>query len=138
LEGALAYAERTWPASPVIVLGSSYSASLVFFLAAEHANEVATLLAFSPGEYFGGHPVREQVARVQCPVFVTSSPNPEEVAAAKRLFDGVPSPDKTRYVPTHGVHGASALRIDTNAQGASEVWAHVEAFLDSLPLRRDQ
>jgi len=133
LEAALAYAKRTWAGTPVIVLGSSYSASLVFFLAAEHANEVAALLAFSPGEYFGEHSVREQAAKIQCPVFITSSPDREEVDEAKRLFDAVPTSHKTQYVPVHSVHGASALRLDSNPQGAAEVWSSVQAFLDSLP-----
>ncbi|MEI9987172.1 MAG: alpha/beta hydrolase [Aliidongia sp.] len=52
LEGALAYATKTWPGRPVIAWGSSYSASLVFFLAARHPSEIAAVLSFSPGEYF--------------------------------------------------------------------------------------
>jgi len=133
LEGSLAYAARTWPGTPVIALGSSYSSSLVFFLAAQHPHEIAALLAFSPGEYFEGVSVRAQAAKVQCPVFIASSPYPGEVAEAKRLFDALPVPQKTHFVPVHGTHGASILRLDADPQGAAAAWSAVETFLDALP-----
>jgi alpha-beta hydrolase superfamily lysophospholipase len=36
---------------PVVLWGSSYSAALVFEVAAEHADRVSAVIAFSPGEY---------------------------------------------------------------------------------------
>ena len=36
---------------PVVIWGSSYSAALVFVLAAGHPTDIAAVLAFSPGEY---------------------------------------------------------------------------------------
>src|SRR5579864_3898477 len=79
LEGALRYAEQTWPGTAVVAWGSSYSASLAFFLAARHPNDVAALLTFSPGEYFGNTSVRAQAAQVHCPVFVTSASSADEI-----------------------------------------------------------
>lgn len=133
LEGALSYATRTWSRTPVIVWGSSYSASLVFFLAARHPSEVAGLLSFSPGEYFSRMSVGEAAAKVRCPVFITSAPVPEEVAAAKRLLDAVPGSQKTQLVPLRGVHGASTLRSDANPAGAAQIWLAVDQFLAALP-----
>ena len=51
--GACVYARKELAAERIIVWGSSYSASLVLRLAAEHADEVIVgVMAFSPGEYF--------------------------------------------------------------------------------------
>ncbi|HVJ51786.1 MAG TPA: alpha/beta fold hydrolase [Aliidongia sp.] len=134
LEGSLAYARQTWPGTPVIVWGSSYSASLVFFLAARHPDEIAGLLSFSPGEYFAGGAVREQAAKVKCPVFVTSASNAEEIAAAKALVEAVPGARKTQFVPQLGVHGSATLRPDSNP-GAAPIWDAVTAFLGTLPAK---
>ena len=48
LEAALAFALEEAGVSQVIIWGSSYSASLVYRLAAEHPNEVSALVAASP------------------------------------------------------------------------------------------
>jgi pimeloyl-ACP methyl ester carboxylesterase len=133
LEGALAFATNEWPKTHVIVWGSSYSASLVFFLAARHPEEIVGLLSFSPGEYFSRASVAEQAAEVRCPVFITSAPTSDEVAAAKRLFDAVPGTRKTQFIPTSGVHGASTLRRDANPTGEAEIWSAVDHFLATLP-----
>ena len=135
LEGALTYATQTWPGKPAIVWGSSYSASLVFFLAARHPSEIIGVLSFSPGEYFRGQSVRKQAAGVHCPVFVTSAPSAEEVAAARELYDAVPAAGKVDFVPAHGVHGSATLRTDANPAGAAEIWSAVDRFLSALPDR---
>lgn len=133
LDGALAYARATWAGVPVIAWGSSYSASLVFFLAAKHPDAVAAVLSFSPGEYFPGTSVRDQAARTQCPVFITSASSSSEVAAGQRLLEAVPDEHKVQYVPQHGVHGSSTLRTDANPAGAAAAWNAVTEFLATLP-----
>ncbi len=110
LEGALSFAENTWPGTRAIVWGSSYSASLVFFLAARHSNSIIGVLSFSPGEYFPGVSVAEQAAKVSSPVFITSAPTPDEIAAAKHLAGAVPGVARTLFVPAHGARCSDAAR----------------------------
>jgi dienelactone hydrolase len=113
--------------SPILAWGSSYSASLVFRLAAEH-QEVAGVLAFSPGEYMSEKGiVAEWASRVRVPAFVASAP--EEVDAASALFERLGSEKKRQYVPDKGVHGSSMLRPDKNPDGAEGVWGAVLSFL---------
>jgi alpha-beta hydrolase superfamily lysophospholipase len=130
LEAALTWASLK--KLPVILWGSSYSASLVFLIAADHPGQVTALLAFSPGEYFDGKPaVGPSAAKLTLPVFVTSDPVPDEVAAAKALTDAVPSANKRLFVPVNGgVHGSSTLIAARNS-GAEDVWSAVLAFLDT-------
>ena len=127
LEAALAYARKT--GEPVAIWGSSYSASLVFVLAARHPGEVAAVLAFSPGEYFGGRAVKDAAAKVAAPVFITSASDGGEIAEAKAILAASPATLKVQHVPASGLHGSSTLRVDANAAGAEKNWAAVEGFL---------
>ncbi|MCW3845740.1 lysophospholipase [Sphingomonas sp. LB-2] len=131
LEAALAWASTK--KLPVILWGSSYSASLVFLIAAEHP-EVKALLAFSPGEYFDGKPaVGPAASRVAAPVFVTSAQDQGEIAAAKALIDVVPAANKRQFAPVKGgVHGSSILIREKNPGGAEDAWSAVLAFLDGV------
>ncbi|MDF7774643.1 alpha/beta hydrolase [Sphingomonas sp. AOB5] len=132
LEAALAWAQAK--KRPVILWGSSYSASLAFLVAADHPGQVAGLLAFSPDEYFEGKPsVGDAAKKLTIPVFVTSSQEPDEIAAAKALIDAVPSPAKRQFMPTQGgVHGSSILIAKRNPQGADAAWAAVMPFLRGI------
>ena len=119
----------------VIVCGSSYSASLVFLLAADNPGKIAGLMAFSPGEYLGGaHTVRNAAAKLKdIAVFVSSASDRSEIAAARAIVDAVPGHAKTQFVPKRAPHGASALREDANPSGYQQAWVAVERFL--MPLR---
>lgn len=112
---------------PIVVCGSSYSASLCFRLAAER-KEVAAVVAFSPGEYFSEDGiVADWASRVKVPVFVASSPG--EVEKASSIFERITARGSAQFVPDQGVHGASMLRKDKNPSGAEEVWRALLSFL---------
>lgn len=133
MEAALAWAHRTYPQAPVYAWGSSYSASLVFELAARHPHDIAAVIAFSPGEYFTDKRyVRTAAKRVRVPVFLDSASDPEEERGARAIFDATPARVKVLFVPHTGIHGSSTLRSDRNAAGESENWAAVTAFLARL------
>ena len=127
LEAALA--TTAGQSGKVVVWGSSYSAALVFLLAATHPGDIAALLAFSPGEYIAGRSVRDAAARVTCPVFVTSADDPGEVTAAREIIAAARSPLKRQFVPRQGAHGSATLRADSNPRGQAEVWQAVRGFL---------
>jgi dienelactone hydrolase len=134
LEAALAWARSSGNNGKVLVWGSSYSAALVFLLAAEHQQEVAGVLAFSPGEYLDApDAVHDAAAKVSVPIFVTSARDRNEIAAAKSILAAAPAQQKTQFVPhIAGVHGSSTLREDKNRAGESENWLAVEEFLDNF------
>lgn len=132
LEAALAWARQRDPAGPVLIWGSSYSAALVFLLAAASGVAVSALLAFSPGEYLSGVSVRAAASRVACPVFVTSDADPGEASAAAALLAAVPGTAKRQFRPRDGAHGSSILRDDRNPRGAASAWGAVVGFLDEV------
>lgn len=117
---------------PVVLWGSSYSASLVFLLAnaADAKDSVKAVMAFSPGEYFSDKKMVEAAAaKVTVPVFVTASNALEEAAEAKAILSATSSTDRMLYVPRAGIHGSSTLNASKNPGGAEENWTAVLAFL---------
>jgi dienelactone hydrolase len=129
MEAAIAWAQDK--KLPVIIWGSSYSASLVYVLAAENPGKVVAGLAFSGGDYLGGSLVPNAARKITIPMFATSSRG--EVAEMKRVLDLVPGANKTFFAPKlGGVHGSSTLLIKKNRKGAEENWAAVMTFLGSV------
>lgn len=134
LQAALDWARRN-DGGKIIVCGSSYSAALVFLLAADNPGRIAGLMAFSPGEYLGGrHIVHDAAAKLRnVAVFVSSASSRGEITAARAIVRAVPGDNKTQFIPKHAPHGASALIESANPAGATQAWAAVERFL--APLR---
>jgi len=132
MEASLAWVRRTYPNAPVYAWGSSYSASLVFALAARHPHDVAAVLAFSPAEYFKDRRyVRGFARQIRVPVFVDSTNDAGEERSAREIVDAVRGP-KQRFVPSAGSHGSSTLRDDRDPAGAGENWSAVTAFLERV------
>nr|WP_315384107.1 alpha/beta hydrolase [uncultured Sphingomonas sp.] len=119
---------------PIILWGSSYSAALIFPVAAEHPGQVKALLAFSPGEYLDDKgAVARAAAKVTAPIFVTSAQDGKEEDAARAILAASPSKQKTQFVPKlGGVHGSSTLLRTKNPNGAQEAWRATRAFLDEV------
>jgi alpha-beta hydrolase superfamily lysophospholipase len=132
LESALDWGESRH--LPIVLWGSSYSAALVFEVAAEHPDHVGAVVAFSPGEYLeDGGAVARAAAKVHAPIYVTSSSDADEIQAARAILAASPSPTKTQFEAKVGVHGSSTLIEARDPKGAAENWNHVMAFLAALP-----
>ena len=131
LDATLAWAKANHPKSKIVVWGSSYSAALVFLLAAHHPGQISALLSFSPGEYLATPSmVGDAAAKVTIPVYITCSMDKTEQRNARHIFTAVASTDKTMFIPTTGgVHGSSTLRTDRDPTGSAENWKAVETFL---------
>lgn len=122
---------------PIILWGSSYSAALVFEVAAEHPDRISGLIAFSPEEYLETpNEVARGAAEVHVPIYVTSASSADEVEAARTILSASPAQIKTQFEPRYGVHGSSTLIETRNPKGAAENWRRVLAFLTALPLPR--
>jgi dienelactone hydrolase len=132
LEAALAWGKDTAQGKPILLWGSSYSASLVFLVAASKSADgsVKGVLAFSPGEYFNDKKMVENAAaKVTVPVFVTSANTLEEEQEAKAILSATKSTDRQQLIPKAGIHGSSTLIAAKNPGGADDNWQAVLAFL---------
>ncbi|MCH7904340.1 MAG: alpha/beta hydrolase [Armatimonadetes bacterium] len=138
LEAALAWAADLGEWRRIYVWGSSYSASLVLRLAAEHPDDVNAVLAFSPGEYFGsGNPVAGWNARVTVPCFFASTATEYEDEVESIFLSRPDTVVRHDYdflaASRKGVHGSSALRADRNPDSSEYYWEKLEAWLAFLP-----
>lgn len=110
---------------PIILVGSSYSASLCLIIGQKNP-KVKAIAAFSPGEYLEGIVVANELDTIAKPIFVTSSKL--EISQTSQIISKVDSNLVHHFKPTfEGVHGAKALWKDTD--GHKEYW---EAFLKFL------
>ncbi len=129
LQAVLTYANENFNGKK-IVWGSSYSASLVFCLAALEPTTIDGLLAFSPGEYFkmDNKGIAAFAAKVKCPVFVSSAKN--EQSNWNGIYKAVGS-EKTFYLPnTKGYHGSRALWPES--EGNKKAWEAVTQYLSKF------
>ena len=131
MEAAFLYVKEKIKPGKIIIWGSSYSSSLVFYLASVHSEDVSGILSFSPGEYFkiDGKEVKSYAATVNCPVFITSSG--KEHKQWKGIYNAVPSM-KFSFLPTKevGRHGSKALWSDNSNH--QKYWKAVHIFLLKL------
>ncbi len=113
----------------VIVIGSSYSASLALTIAAEN-NKIAALAVFSPGEYFEDKSyVRSHISKLQKPLFITSSK--KEANDVTELLKDVNSRIKVQYIPqSEGDHGSKVLW--GTAPFNQEYWIALISFLNKV------
>jgi dienelactone hydrolase len=110
----------------VILVGSSFSASLVLKIAAQD-NRVKAVLAFSPGEYFGkAMHVKESISKLTVPVFVACTR--EEAPATTELMAAVRSEIKMEFKPpAKGMHGSRALWKENVS--SADYWLAVVMFM---------
>ncbi len=129
IRAAVNYALEISNNKPLVIFGSSYSASLVL---EEASNDslISAVIAFSPGEYFRGHSVKDSIEGLSIPYFVAGSQR--EKTYITELLSLTDSPRGTIFIPEDGSgkHGASALwRTNKNS---SEYWLALVMFVKSL------
>ena len=92
----------------IILLGSSYSASLVLRIG-KNDPFVSAIIAFSPGEYFPNLNLKNEIAKLNKPIFIGSTVS--ERPYIKEMLSGINDALITWFVPSKskGVHGSRAL-----------------------------
>lgn len=114
---------------PVILFGSSYSASLALVLA-EEMPQVQGVIAFSPGEYFGKElDVAESVQGLRKPVFIACGS--DEKKYVDPIANAVGSGKKIYFAPAQGgAHGAASLEKETESSG--DYWIQMINFIQTI------
>jgi dienelactone hydrolase len=115
---------------PVVLWGSSYSASLSLMVAPEEL-KVGALVVFSPGEYFEPNNfIQSKIPRISVPVLALSSKS--EYLSMMDMLSVLPKSLLTTFQPTTapGVHGSKAL-WESNPSN-KEYWMAVTLFFSKL------
>jgi dienelactone hydrolase len=128
IRAAIDYA---WDLNPkeVILLGSSYSASLVM-LEGEKNPYSKAVIAFSPGEYFGKDLRMEDVIdSISKPLFIAVTEREEPYV--RQIMSNIPEEEYTLFRPENkGIHGARALWEDNPSK--DEYWLALLLFINNL------
>lgn len=115
---------------PVVLFGSSYSASLCL-LAAKNNPNVKAVVAFSPGEYFRPEiTMKDKLKGFDKPVFVAASRLENEYVV--KMMEQVPDNLKTVYTPpkSKGTHGAKALW--NSSKDSEAYWLELLLFFKKI------
>lgn len=131
LETSLEYAKKRLKSKNIIFWGSSYSASLGFYMAAKYPNDYKALIAFSPGEYLkiDDKTIADYANIVKIPVYIASAKKEEK--DWKSIYDTLPN-KKQFFLPnlSEGLHGTMVLNPSYN--GAEEYWKNIILFFKKM------
>ena len=128
LEAALEYAVKR-KYKTIVVVGSSYSASLAIVLASQNPDTISAVVAFSPGEYFTDKNwIKTSAEKLRVPLYVTGATN--EKQRVEEVLVKTAGNDVTYYHPLNSVHGASTCREDMNPEGYKENLQNFSNFLE--------
>lgn len=134
VQAALSYATHRFSGRTLIAWGSSFSASLVVRLAADHPEALTGVLAFSPAS--GGpmgdcsaNPYAEQVAVPLMVLRPESEAARESVAEQLQTFENA---GHRTYVSRPGEHGSSMLDAGRVGVDTEATWDEVIDFLAGL------
>ena len=109
----------------IVLVGSSYSASLVLLIG-KNNDKVKAVAAFSPGEYIEGISIQGSIIGYEKPIFVTSSKT--ETEATKSIISEVDTVWTNQFLPDfEGIHGSRALWETT--EGSEKYWDAFKTFL---------
>ncbi|HAN18911.1 MAG: hypothetical protein A2X13_12055 [Bacteroidetes bacterium GWC2_33_15] len=115
---------------PVVLFGSSFSASLCLLIAKDNP-DVKAVVAFSPGEFFSDQfLLKEKLSDFKKPVFVASSKR--ENPFIVDMLGSVPSSSKTIFTPENGQgeHGSKSL-WKSNPNN-NEYWLALTMFFSKI------
>jgi dienelactone hydrolase len=118
---------------PIILVGSSYSASLALVEATENF-KIKAVVAFSPGEYFGEQlNVKQSTQNLYIPVLALSTRL--EYDDMKKMLDHLNAKHLQLFRPSQGegVHGSRAL-WERN-QTSEEYWLALTQFFSQINLQ---
>lgn len=128
IEAAIDYVYTNNSSSPIVLIGSSYSASLALLIG-DSNQKIKAVAAFSPGEYFRDVSIMDNIKTYDKPVFVTSSM--KETDKLMTLVSKIDEAHLTHYRPTEsGIHGSRALWSST--KGTENYWKAFIAFLETV------
>jgi len=125
IEAAVDYSYEINDNKPIILVGSSYSASLALIITRD-TDKIKAVAAFSPGEYLKGIKVAEEIKSLNKPIYVTSAK--KEIGEAKKLVRFVDTKYLTQFRPqVEGFHGSKTLW--STVKGNESYWKSFEKFL---------
>jgi alpha-beta hydrolase superfamily lysophospholipase len=128
IEAAVNYSYKLNNSKSIIILGSSYSASLALLISTE-TDKIKAAITFSPGEYFKGINLAIEIKSISKPTFITSAK--KEVDDVSKLLKLADPRFITHFRPTvEGFHGSKTLW--KSVKGYEFYWRTLEDFIHKI------
>ena len=125
VEAGIDYAYKLNKNTPIILLGSSYSAALSLLIAKENS-KLESLIVFSPGEHLKGVKLAEEIKGINIPIFAASAK--KEIEEVEEVLSNVDSKLISQFKPKEdGFHGSKILW--EYVKGYEKLWDKVKLFL---------
>ncbi|MDV7188550.1 hypothetical protein R3X25_14775 [Lutibacter sp. TH_r2] len=125
IEAAIDYVYKLNGGKPIILVGSSYSASLALLIGNTNS-KIKAIAAFSPREYLEGVNLKDEIKNMSKPIFVTSSK--KEILQVEQLVSLINNKFVMHYKPkVKGIHGSKSLWESSN--GNEFYWIEFKKFL---------
>jgi pimeloyl-ACP methyl ester carboxylesterase len=133
LEATLGYLLSAGFDGPLAAWGSSYSAALVFQLAAKHAGDISAVLGFSPasGEPLAGCEPETWLEGLSVPALALRPRSEYEIDSVRAQLERFAAAGVQTYVADPGVHGSSMLDDERSGGSTEAAWSVVLGFLDA-------
>jgi hypothetical protein len=129
IEATIRYIQK-FNVKPVVLFGSSYSASLCLLEAADNKN-ISAVIAFSPGEYFRPEVVvKNKMAEVKQPVFISVTSLEYEFVV--QMLSDIPYQNKYIYKPTKGKGEHGAKMLWHTCTSSDECWLELMLFFKKI------
>ncbi len=125
IEAAIDYGYQLNISKPLLILGSSYSASLALMIATK-TDKIKAVIAFSPGEHLKNTNVAEAVKSLAKSVFVTGAK--KEIDEVRKIVRFIAPGFVTLFSPeSDGFHGSKTLW--KSVKGHESYWESLSQFL---------
>lgn len=125
IEAAVNYAYELNGGKPIIILGSSYSASLALLVSTE-TDKIKAVIVFSPGEHLRNVKLAEEIRSLAKPIFATGAR--KEIGEARKTLRFINSKHLTLFKPkVDGFHGSKTLW--ESVDGHETFWMPLKHFL---------
>ncbi|MGL4306818.1 MAG: alpha/beta hydrolase [Mycobacteriaceae bacterium] len=129
IEAAIEYCYLKNSSQPIVIVGSSYSASLALLIGSENGGKLSGIIAFSPGEYLKGITLSETLHTLTVPTIVL--PEKKDYLITQQLLKNADKSVVSLFHPqTEGAHGSRSLWSKTT--GNDEYWSVVLEFLHKV------
>ena len=128
IESAVNYAYELNHKKPIIILGSSYSASLALLISTQ-TEKIKAVIVFRPGECLKDVKLAEEIKSLAKPTFVTGAK--KEIDEISKVIRFVSSKNITLFKPkVNGFHGSKTLW--KSVEGHETFWESLEPFLSKV------
>jgi alpha-beta hydrolase superfamily lysophospholipase len=128
IESAVDYAYELNHKKPIIILGSSYSASLALLISTQ-SEKIKAVIVFSPGEYLKGVKLAEEIKLLEKPIFATGAR--KEIDEVSKVIRFINPKNVTLFKPkVDGFHGSKTLW--ESVEGYEAFWETLEKFLSKF------